>query len=83
VNAYYGAYLYGVATANPDLSHFAQLLLTMEIQAAQAYWHMDSDDIYDNVFAAASRMVGNIGALDVTATTWFGDELKYVHGINM
>ena len=54
----------------------------MEVQATQFYWHMPNDDIYDSVFAA-SRMAGNIGALDVTASTWFGSELEYVHGINL
>ena len=43
---------------------------------------MAKDDIYDGVFAS-NRMVGNIGALDVTASTWFGSELEYVHGINI
>jgi len=81
-NSYYGAYLYGLGTANPDLYRFAHLMLTMEIQSAQTYWHMPNDNIYDNLFAS-NRMVGNIGALDVTASTWFGSELEYVHGINM
>lgn len=83
MNAYYGVYLYALVTVNPDLQHFAQLLLSMEIQAAQTYWHMSDASIYDEYFAAATRMVGNIGSLDVTATTWFGDEMRYVHGINM
>ena len=82
VNAYYAVYLYALATANVDLTHFSHLLLSMEVQAAQFYWHMPNDDIYDSVFAA-SRMAGNIGALDVTASTWFGTELEYVHGINL
>ena len=38
--------------------------------------------VYDTVFAA-SHMAGNIGGFDVTATTWFGDEAEYVHGINL
>lgn len=54
----------------------------MEVQATQVYWHITSDGIYDSIFAA-NRMVGNIGALDVTASTWFGSELEFVHGINM
>ena len=61
---------------------FAHLMLTMEVQSAQVYWHMTGDNIYDNVFSG-SRMVGNIGALDVTTSTWFGSELEFVHGINM
>jgi endoglucanase Acf2 len=82
VNAYYSAYLFGLATANPDLTHFAHVLLTAEVQATQLYWHMPNTDIYDTVFAA-NRMVGNVGALDVTASTWFGNQLEYVHGINI
>ena len=74
--------MYALATANVDLSKFSHLLLAMEVQAAQVYWHMSKDDIYDGVFAT-NRMVGNIGALDVTASTWFGSELEYVHGINI
>ena len=81
-NAYYGCYLYALATANPPLVQFAHTLLTMEIQAAQSYWHMPNDDIYDGVFASG-RMVGNVGGLDVTASTWFGTQPEYVHGINM
>ena len=81
-NAYYAVYLYALATANLDLSRFAHLLLSMEIQATQFYWHMPNDEIYDAVFSI-NRMVGNIGALDVTASTWFGSELEYVHGINI
>jgi hypothetical protein len=26
---------------------------------------------------------GNVGAFDVTASTWFGSNVEYVHGINM
>ena len=82
VNAYYGCYLYALATQNVDLQQFANTLLTMEIGATQTYWHMGNADIYDTLFANA-RMVGNVGALDVTASTWFGDNAEYVHGINM
>jgi endo-1,3(4)-beta-glucanase len=57
VNAYYAVYLYALATANVDLTRFSHLLLSMEVQAAQFYWHMPNDDIYDSVFAA-SRMAG-------------------------
>ncbi len=83
VNAYYGVYLYALVNVNPELMHFAQLLMTMEIQAAKTYWHMPDDSIYDNIFASSSRMVGNIGAFDVTASTWFGGDMRYDHGINM
>ena len=75
-------YLYSLASSNTELSQFSLLMLHMEIQATQVYWHMPNDEIYGSVFSA-SRMVGNVGALDVTASTWFGLELEYVHGINI
>lgn len=85
-NAYYGVYLYGLVTGNTDLSRFAHTLLEMEVHSTKTYWHMSTDDskpvIYDAMFAA-NLMVGNIGGLDVTASTWFGSKLEYLHGINM
>jgi endoglucanase Acf2 len=74
--------MFALATGNADLQRFTQLLTAMEIQSTQTYWHMSNNDVYDSIFAA-NRMVGNIGALDVTASTWFGSSVEYVHGINM
>jgi endo-1,3(4)-beta-glucanase len=82
INAYYGSYLFACAVGNSELQRLSQLLMTMEIQATQTYWHMKNDDLYDSVFASM-KMVGNIGALDVTASTWFGNDVEFVHGINM
>ena len=82
VNAYYGCYLYGVATNNPSLAAFARTLLTMEIQAIQYYWHMADSHIYDPQFAA-NVMAGVVGALSAQASTWFGSAPEYVHGINL
>jgi endo-1,3(4)-beta-glucanase len=82
VNAYYAVYLYALATQQADMQRFASAMLAMEIASVQAYWHMRDASIYDAVFAQ-SAMVGNIGALDVTASTWFGDNAEFVHGINL
>lgn len=88
VNAYYGVYLYGLASANNDFTKFSQTLLTMEVHSTKTYWHMSphrdpkKPPVYDAVFAA-NLMVGNIGAIDATASTWFGSKLEFVHGINM
>jgi len=87
VNAYYGCSLYAEAThRNRHQRDFARLLLAMEIQSVETYWHMpnqsQSQSPYDSIFSY-SRMVGNMGATDVTSTTWFGAQPAYVHGINM
>jgi endoglucanase Acf2 len=99
-NAYYACYLYFTVANDQSKAQFSQLLMTMEIQALQLYWHMSNDTIYDNIFSC-QRMAGmfallklsiffiilmsqgNIGALDATISTWFGDDPQYVNGINM
>jgi endo-1,3(4)-beta-glucanase len=81
-NAYYACYLYGLATANVPLQQHSHTLLSLEILSAQTYWHISDHSMYDPLFATG-RMAGNVGGLDVTASTWFGSELEYVHGINI
>eukprot|EP00968_Pinguiococcus_pyrenoidosus_P021018 scaffold2660_cov257-Pinguiococcus_pyrenoidosus.AAC.13 len=83
VNAYYAVSLYGLATGNAELQKWGSFLLSSEIHAAQYYYHIGRDNtIYEPPFSA-SRMVGNLGAGDVTASTWFGDKPEYVHGIQV
>lgn len=82
MNAYYAVYLYALAMQDAELQRFASTMLTMEVVSAQAYWHVRDASTYDAVFAA-SGMVGNVGALDVTASTWFGNNPEFVHGINL
>lgn len=83
VNAYYACYLYGLSTSNPTLSQHSRTMLAMETQAVKYYWHMTPNSlVYDALFAS-NVMVGNVAGLDVTASTWFGNNPEYVHGINM
>jgi endoglucanase Acf2 len=49
--------LYADALNDVELSHFAQLMLTMEIQAVKHYWHVSNYDIYDAALGS-SRMIG-------------------------
>lgn len=98
VNCYYGVYLWssirwGNVAGGQDRINFAKLLLAMEIRGAKTYWHMlppDKTDgmdsihwmpIYNQSFAE-SLMVGNLGMMDVSVSTWFGSEKLYVHMIN-
>lgn len=95
VNCYYGAYLWSLIRHDQigsDVTDFARLLLSTEIRSAKMYWHMlpssardetncSKSQIYPSVFEE-NFMVGNVGMLDATASTWFGDDLLYVHMIN-
>jgi hypothetical protein len=58
VGAYYGCYMYsrarGMSRAHSDAMH---LLFAMEVQAAEVYWHMKDDSVYEQLFSA-NRMAG-------------------------
>mmetsp|Transcript_22238 Transcript_22238/g.32478 ORF Transcript_22238/g.32478 Transcript_22238/m.32478 type:complete len:916 (-) Transcript_22238:215-2962(-) len=84
VNAYYAVYLWSLVRENEKLSNFSRLLLAMEIRGAKNYWHIGPDSIaFDEAFTEQNYMVGNLGGLDVTSTTWFGTNPIYVHLINV
>lgn len=85
INAYYAVSLLGDATEDNELRDWGRLLAHMELKAAHLYWQMGSDNpVYSGAEKfAANRMAGVVGALDVSARTWFGDNKEYVHGINM
>lgn len=94
-NCYYGAYLWSLVrhgqNTKSELTDFAKLLLAMEIRSTKTYWHMiptsasnktNAKEVYEPAFQE-NYMVGNLGMLDVTATTWFGNDPLYVHLINV
>lgn len=95
VNCYYGAYLWSLIRHDEiasDVTDFSQLLLSTEIRSTKMYWHMlppsvtgkntsSTLHLYPPEFEK-NYMVGNVGMLDVTANTWFGNDLLYVHMIN-
>ena len=83
VNAYYAVTLYAEATGQKELRDFAQVMLTMEIQSVQTYWHVSDTRVYDKLFGFSLGMVGNVGGFDVTTSTWFGRNEEYVYGINI
>eukprot|EP00602_Paraphysomonas_sp_CaronLab_P008489 CAMPEP_0185027768 /NCGR_PEP_ID=MMETSP1103-20130426/12976_1 /TAXON_ID=36769 /ORGANISM="Paraphysomonas bandaiensis, Strain Caron Lab Isolate" /LENGTH=732 /DNA_ID=CAMNT_0027561887 /DNA_START=194 /DNA_END=2392 /DNA_ORIENTATION=- len=82
VNAYYAVKLYADATEDTELSKFADLMLSMEVHSVKKYWHVSNFDIYDEAIGNI-RMIGNVGAFDVTTSTWFGSKVEFIHGINI
>jgi len=95
VNCYYGAYLWSLIRHDEiasDVTDFSQLLLSTEIRSSKMYWHMlppsvigNNTSVNPHIYPSEfedNYMVGNVGMLDVTANTWFGNDLLYVHMIN-
>jgi len=85
------------STEGDKIVDYARLLLATEITGAKTYWHMMPSSInpftatpgsnlfpvpYNTIFQQ-NYMVGNLGMTDVTSTTWFGNEVVYVHLINL
>lgn len=95
INCYYGAYLWsmvkGTSSLTSDHFNFARLLLATEIRGVKTYWHMHSEStstsgakwqtLYNPVLSK-NLMIGNLGMMDVTVSTWFGNNPLYVHMIN-
>jgi endo-1,3(4)-beta-glucanase len=83
VNAWYGAYLYGLASGEADLAALGRILLAMESVGAQSYWQVESGSpIYPEPF----RSFGAVGVLwetKVDAVTFFGANEEFVYGIQM
>ncbi|KAL9683098.1 hypothetical protein QQ045_014913 [Rhodiola kirilowii] len=72
VNAYYSAALMGLAYGDPHLSATGSMLASLEIQAAQTWWHVrDTDTIYGTDFTRDNKVVGVLWANKRDSGLWF------------
>jgi len=82
VNAYYAVYLFGVAMHLPQLKEFGRVLLATEIRSAQKYWQITDETIYDHEFCK-NKVVGMLWSNKVDYSTWFGQNIEFMHCIQM
>jgi len=84
VNAYYSAYLLGLAINDTNMADLGRILLAMEIRGAQKYWQItNSSGLYEEPFASG-KVVGMLWQLKVDQGTWFGGiNVPYTHTIQM
>lgn len=83
VNAWYGVYLWGLASNQTQIAQLGRLLLATEIRSTQTYWQIDSSDgIYPEPFASR-KVVGVLWSTKVDHATFFGGNLEFIHGIQM
>lgn len=79
VNAWYGIYLFGMATKNKDLEQLGKILTATEIRGAHTYWQMKPDSkIYPKEFATRT-CVGILWEMKADYATWFGSNVEYIH----
>jgi len=82
VNAWYGMYLYGQATKNPQLKTLGNALLLMEAHSTNYYWHVKaSNGIYPPEYE--HNIVGIVHEMLVEFQTFFGLRGFFVHGIQL
>ncbi len=81
INAWYGIYLWGLATSNADLRDTGRLLLASEIRSAKKYWHITANsDIYPSPFNNHGTAV-IVRSHKVAVETYFGSRPEYFYGI--
>ncbi|KAB2610421.1 endo-1,3(4)-beta-glucanase 1-like [Pyrus ussuriensis x Pyrus communis] len=74
VNAYYAAALMGKAYNDPQLEATGSLFTTLEIQAAQMWWHVregGENQTYEQDFAKENRVVGVLWSTKRDSGLWF------------
>nr|XP_043634641.1 ascus wall endo-1,3(4)-beta-glucanase-like [Erigeron canadensis] len=86
VNAYYSAALMGLAYEDKRLVTLATLLTTVEIHAAQTWWHVKEDSkLYGADFTRENRVVGILWANKRDSILWFApaDQREFRLGIQL
>lgn len=83
-NAWYGMYLYGLATNNQNIKNTGRLMLASEIRAAKYYYHIPANNsIYPQEYTNYWRVVGNLWHSLITNSTFFGKKIRFVYGIQI
>ena len=81
INAWYGIYLWGLATTNTDVSNLGRLMLASEVRSAKKYWHIAANsDIYPSPFSDNGTAV-IVRTHKVAVETYFGSRPEYFYGI--
>ena len=77
INAWYGIYLWGLATTNTDVSNLGRLMLASEVRSAKKYWHIAANsDIYPSPFSDNGTAV-IVRTHKVAVETYFGSRPEY------
>lgn len=84
VSGYYGVALLGKALGETALEQMGQMLLAMEVHAAQTYYHVPTgSDVYPSAAMQANHMVGILWQNLAQYQTWFGPAAYLVHAIQI
>lgn len=82
VNAWYGCMCWFEAIGNTQMMNLARLSLTLSSRSAIRYWQIADVNIY-NVPFANNKMVGILWGTKCEYNTFFGNNIEYIHAIQM
>jgi len=83
VNCYYAVALFGLATNNLHIYNVGRVMMATEVRSTKKYWHMPpGTPVYAPSFAK-NGMVGVLWSNKVDYATFFGDNVEYIHCIQM
>lgn len=84
VNAYYAVHLIGEARGDNSLSDWGRLLLATELRSAKKYYQINpgQQGVYPPDFAK-NGVVGVLWSGLASYSTWFGNNVEYIYGIQM
>jgi endo-1,3(4)-beta-glucanase len=83
VNAWYGVYLWGLITGQPQIRDMGRTLFAQEVHTAQKYWQIkQSDQVYPDPFNNHG-VIGILWSNKVDVATFFGAQYEYIIGIQM
>ncbi|ETW07431.1 hypothetical protein H310_01949 [Aphanomyces invadans] len=83
VNFYYAMALFGQATGQRELEHLGRLMLSVNVRSVQMYFLMDSANTIHPPSIRVNHVPGIYFDNKVHYTTWFSDERKSIHMIQM
>jgi endo-1,3(4)-beta-glucanase len=83
INAYYGVYLWGLATQNQAITDLGRVMLATEIRSAKKYWQMTSASSMSPTPFSNNKVVGILWSTKLDYGTWFGSNVEFIHCIQM
>lgn len=82
-NAWYGIYLYGLATGDDNMKNTGRLLLASEIRSAQTYWHILPGSEYPKFYTDQYKVVCILYSEQISSKSFFGVAPRYSYGIQV
>jgi len=83
INFHYGMLLWGKVTGNEQMTKLGATTLTLASRALQDYFLMKNDNPNHPASFSINHVTGIFFQNKVHLTTWFGQDTKYIHGIQM